>query len=101
MIVRVSEALVEPGAEEEFLRRLHKLVAGLPARYEGLIDHEVLVDREDGRRVLYISRWRDEQALAAYAGPGWASDPVTFPGEDVLLSRPLTLRHFTASVPAA
>lgn len=99
MIVRVSEALVNPGAEEDFLRRLQELVAGFPGRYEGLVGHEVLVDRADSRRVLYISRWRDERALAEYAGPGWASHPVTFPGEDVLLSQPLTLRHFTALPP--
>lgn len=99
MIVRISEALVKSGAEEDFMCRLRELVAGFPHRYDGLIDHEVLVDREDARRVVYLSRWRDEQALVTYAGPGWASDPVTFPGEDLLLSEPLTLRHFTASDP--
>jgi hypothetical protein len=94
MLTRVSEALVKPGREQEFVARVHDLVRTFPDTYDGLEGHEVLVDLTDPRKVQYVSRWRDEQALENYAGPGWRTDPVTFPDEDEYLQQPLTLRHF-------
>ena len=94
MIVRISEALLAPGMTEEFMLRLNTLVRDFPSLYDGLISHEVLVDRADPLRVSYVSRWRDESSLVAYAGANWASDPVTFPEEDRFLREPLALRHF-------
>lgn len=97
MITRVSEALVRPGREQEFVERVRELVTTFPATYEGLISHDVLVDLEEPQRVQYVSRWRDEQALENYAGARWRTDPVTFPDEDEYLLEPLKLRHFQAS----
>jgi len=94
MIVRVSEAEVREGREAEFMALLSALVADFPARFEGLVRHEILVDQRDERRVQYTSTWADEEALVDYAGTGWRTSPVTFPGEGELLVRPLTLRHF-------
>lgn len=94
MLTRVSEALVKPGREQEFVARVRDLVAGFPAIYDGLEGHEVLVDLDDPLRVRYVSRWRDEQALENYAGPAWRTDPVTFPDEDEYLQQPLALQHF-------
>ncbi|MDX8033948.1 antibiotic biosynthesis monooxygenase [Lentzea sp. BCCO 10_0856] len=94
MLTRVSEALVKPGREQEFVERVWELVRTFPEKYEGLEGHEVLVDADDPRRVQYVSRWRDEQALENYAGGNWRTDPVTFPDEDEYLQRPLALRHF-------
>jgi hypothetical protein len=94
MLTRVSEALVKPGREQEFVARVRDLVKGFPEIYDGLLGHEVLVDLDDPLRVRYVSRWRDEQALESYAGPGWRTDPVTFPDEDSYLQQPLALRHF-------
>jgi len=85
---------VRPGREREFVARVRALVRTFPATYDGLLAHEVLVDADDPRRVQYVSRWRDEQALATYAGPNWRTDPVTFPDEDDFLEKPLALRHF-------
>lgn len=96
MITRVSEAVVKPGKLDEFTSRLHELVGGFPVTYDGLIDHEVLIDLDDPLRIQYVSRWRDEEALAGFGGATWRSDPVTFPGETELLVQPLTLRHFTS-----
>lgn len=31
--------------------------------------------------------------MRAFAGERWQTEPVTFPGEDTLLRKPLTLRH--------
>jgi len=94
MIVRISEAILVPGMTEEFMIRLNALVRDFPSHYDGLMSHEVLVDRTDPLRVSYVSRWRDEASLVAYAGASWASDPVTFPDEDRFLREPLALRHF-------
>ncbi|MFI6100968.1 antibiotic biosynthesis monooxygenase family protein [Lentzea sp. NPDC051213] len=96
MMTRVSEALVKPGREQEFVERVRALVATFPSTYAGLLGHEVLVDLDDPGRVQYVSRWRDEQALVEYAGPNWRTDPVTFPDEDEFLQRPLVLRHFVS-----
>ena len=94
MIVRVSEASLRPERADEFMEILRELVAGFPAAHDGLLDHEILVDRADATRVQYVSRWRDEEAVRAYAGDGWADTPVTFPDEDSYLTEPLRLRHF-------
>ena len=94
MIVRVSEAEVREGRVAEFMALLTELVADFPSRYEGLVRHEILVDQRDERRVQYTSTWSHEEALVDYAGAEWRSSPVTFPGEDDLLVRPLTLRHW-------
>ncbi|RPF20695.1 antibiotic biosynthesis monooxygenase [Myceligenerans xiligouense] len=102
MIVRVSEASVRADRVEEFLQTLRDLVAGFPAAHDGLLGHEILVDRAEGTRVQYVSRWRDESALRGFAGEGWADSPVTFPGEDAYLTGPLHLRHFLVDdAPAA
>lgn len=92
--MRVSEARVEDGLEEDFLRRLRDLVADFPNTYPGLLRQEILIDQADARRVQYVSVWQDEGALVAYAGEGWRTDPVTFPDEERYLSAPLSLRHF-------
>ena len=94
MLTRVSEALVRPGREQEFVERVRDLVRTFPAIYDGLISHEVLVDLQEPQRVQYVSRWRDERALENYAGANWRTDPVTFPDEDEYLQKPLELRHF-------
>ncbi|WP_394614429.1 antibiotic biosynthesis monooxygenase [Lentzea sp. JNUCC 0626] len=94
MLTRVSEALVKPGREQEFVARVRDLVLTFPETYDGLVGHEVLVDLDDPLVVRYVSRWRDEQALENYAGPGWRTDAVTFPDEAEYLQQPLVLRHF-------
>jgi quinol monooxygenase YgiN len=99
MIVRISEALVKPDRREEFMRVLADLVATFPDRYPGLVSHAILVDRDDDTRVAYQSVWLDEDSVAGFAGEHWASEPVTFPGEDELLQQPLHLRHFDTVEP--
>lgn len=99
MILRVSEAEVRAGREAEFMARLLTLVADFPHRYKGLVRHEILVDQEDPSRVQYSSLWLGEAALVEYAGADWHTNSVTFPGENDLLVRPLTLRHLTLISP--
>jgi quinol monooxygenase YgiN len=94
MIVRVSEAHLRVGLQEEFMTLLLNLVANFPQPYPGLLRHEVLIDRADPLRVQYLSVWSDEASLVNYAGERWQSEPVTFPEEDRYLAQPLTLHHF-------
>jgi len=101
MIVRVSEAHVREGMEEEFLAVLRELVATFPGRYRGLLRHDVLVDLADPGRVQYVSEWVDESALVAYAGADWQTQLVTFPDEERFLRGPLVLRHLAGETPPA
>jgi hypothetical protein len=96
MIVRSSEAVIKPSRREEFMAILTDLVGTFPDRYPGLVSHVILVDRDDENRVTYQSTWLDADAVAGFAGENWATEPVTFPGEDELLVEPLRLRHFDA-----
>jgi heme-degrading monooxygenase HmoA len=93
VIVRVSEASVRAGRLGAFLRRLQAEVGPYRERFDGLLSDEVLTDGETA--VLYVSRWRDEAALEAFAGPDWRTAPVTFDDEDSYLSSPLRVRHFS------
>ena len=70
------------------------LVATFKGQYAGLESHDILIDRDDPDRVIYQSRWTDVDAVREFAGDDWATEPVTFPGEDELLREPLKLRHF-------
>jgi hypothetical protein len=92
MIVRMSEAAVNPGMLEEFREIIVAAVAEFPGQHEGLLSHEVVSD--DERTLIYLSRWRDEAALEAYAGPGWRDQPVMLPDEERFLAEPLRVRHF-------
>ncbi|MER5204375.1 antibiotic biosynthesis monooxygenase [Streptomyces sp. NPDC002825] len=95
MITRVSEARVRPERFEEFRELIVSAVAGFPALHPGLLGHEVLV--APPHSLLYVSRWRSEEDLVAYAGEGWRDEPVTLPGEEEYLLAPLEVRHFTAA----
>ncbi|WP_415947345.1 putative quinol monooxygenase [Streptomyces sp. KLOTTS4A1] len=93
-IVRVSEARVRPERFEEFRAYILAAVRGFPARYPGLVAHEVLA--APPHSLLYVSRWRGEADLVAYAGPGWREQPVMLPGEEDYLLGPLEVRHFAS-----
>ncbi len=94
MIVRTSEAYVSAGRRDEFMATLVDLVATFPGRHPGLVSHLIQIDRTDPDRVVYQSVWQDVDAVRDFAGDDWATEPVTFPGEDELLREPLRLRHF-------
>ena len=96
VIVRTSEARVIEGMEAAFLAKLLEVVADFPRDYPGLLSHDVLQDLGDPTRFMYVSRWRDEESVARFAGPRWRDEPVTFPDEDTFMAQPLTLRHFLA-----
>jgi hypothetical protein len=93
VIVRVSTARVLPGRLEAFVDYILAAVQEFPAQNAGLLSHEVLIDDENSE-LVYVSRWRDEQALIGFAGAGWRDDPVVLPGEEAYLLGPLIVRHY-------
>ncbi|MFI6941325.1 putative quinol monooxygenase [Streptomyces sp. NPDC050418] len=95
VITRVSEARVRPERFEDFRELIVSAVREFPDHNPGLVSHEVLVDPPHS--LLYVSRWRSEEDLAAYAGAAWREQPVMLPGEEDYLLEPLRVRHFTHS----
>ncbi|MFF7300460.1 antibiotic biosynthesis monooxygenase [Streptomyces sp. NPDC008265] len=95
MIIRVSEAHVRPDRFEAFHDMIVSAVREFPGLHPGLVDHEVLIAPPDS--LVYVSRWRSEADLAAYAGQDWRTRPVVLPGEDDYLLAPLRVRHFTSA----
>lgn len=98
MIVRMSSARIRPGRAEAFRELIVAMVADFPSRYDGLLGHEVLIGLHQDNELVYVSRWRDEDSLARFAGPDWRTAPVTFPNEDDYLTEPLAISHFTLLV---
>jgi hypothetical protein len=89
MIIRSSTAQVRPGMLDEFRAFIE---AGTKefATFDGFLGDEIVVGPDT---LTYVSRWRDEAALAAFAGPGWRTEPVKFEDEDRFLVEPLRVRH--------
>ncbi|GAA2803678.1 hypothetical protein GCM10010441_30510 [Kitasatospora paracochleata] len=97
MIVRIWEAHVSARRIEEFCRELASTVLPEIARNDGFLGGELLRALTDGdHRVRMITRWRDEQALRAYAGPMWRIRPVWSEGELNYLDHPPTVSHYTS-----
>ncbi|WP_454859333.1 antibiotic biosynthesis monooxygenase [Promicromonospora soli] len=89
MIIRSSTARVRPGMLDEFRAFIEAGTAGFAA-LDGFLGDEIVVGPDT---LTYVSRWRDAAALAAYAGPGWRTDPVVLEDEDRFLVEPLRVRH--------
>ncbi|MER5573350.1 putative quinol monooxygenase [Streptomyces massasporeus] len=93
LITRVSEARVRPERFEAFRDFIVSTVRAFPDRHPGLVSHEVLLAPPG--TLLYVSRWRGEEDLVAFAGEHWRDQPVVLPGEGEYLVAPLRVRHFT------
>ncbi|GAA1855118.1 antibiotic biosynthesis monooxygenase [Myceligenerans crystallogenes] len=89
MIIRRSTARVRDGMMTEF----REFIAAGTAEFrelDGFLGDEIVVGPGT---LTYVSRWRDEAALAAYAGPGWRTEPVVRADEDRYLTQPLRVTH--------
>jgi len=76
MIVRILQLDVRPDRMDRFLEigpaRVRQGIEGA----EGLLSVEILWPTDDRSGVVVISRWRNEEAIAAWAGPMWRMRPV-------------------------
>ncbi|MFF0387751.1 antibiotic biosynthesis monooxygenase family protein [Kitasatospora sp. NPDC004615] len=95
MIIRIWEAQVSPLRVEEFCARLASTVLPGFDQWDGFLGGELLCALvDDDHRVQMITRWRDEEALRAYAGPMWRIRPVWSEDELHELEHPPTVAHF-------
>ncbi|MDH6125644.1 antibiotic biosynthesis monooxygenase [Kitasatospora sp. GP82] len=100
MIVRIWEAKVLPRRNDEFCAMLAAEVFQSLDGADGFEGAELLRSvSEDDHRVLVITRWRDEAAVRAYAGPMWRIRPVWAEGEFGYLEHPPTVWHFAPIAP--
>ncbi|MFJ1702924.1 antibiotic biosynthesis monooxygenase family protein [Kitasatospora sp. NPDC088346] len=95
MIVRIWEAHVAPEHADEFCATLTAEALPQIVRTEGCLGGELLnaVGEED-HRILMITRWRDEAALLAHAGPMWRIRPVWAEGQLNFLEHPPKVAHY-------
>ncbi len=97
MIVRIWEARVASRLVNEFCAMLRAEVMPQLDGLDGYLGGELLRSLAGGtRRVLMVTRWRDEQALRGYAGPMWAIRPVWSENELTYLEHPPEVSHFLA-----
>lgn len=95
MIVRIWAGQVLAGRLEEFCAHLAAQVLPQLGRTDGCLGGELLRPvSEEERRVLVVTRWRDEEALRGYAGPMWRIRPVWSEGELSYLAHPPEVTHF-------
>jgi heme-degrading monooxygenase HmoA len=96
VIVRMWEARVTPGLLDQFVEFLVERAWPVMEAADGFAGGELYrADSGTEPRLVMITRWRNEAALARFAGPDWRSTPVVLPEEDRFLTRPPQVWHFT------
>ena len=96
MIVRMWEGRVVPGRLDEFVELVVERGWPVLEAAAGFVGGELYrADSDTEPRLVLITRWRDEAALAAFAGPDWWSTPVALPDGERFLARPPHVWHFT------
>jgi hypothetical protein len=89
------EARALPGRLDELVELIRRGWPALAAS-DGFVGGELYrADSGTDPRLVLVTRWRDEAALAAAAGPGWPDTAVPLPGEEHLHARPPHVWHFT------
>jgi hypothetical protein len=89
------EARVVPGLLDELVGFVVARVWPTLVAADGFGGGELYrADSDTEPRLVLLTRWRDEAALAAAAGPGWRA-AVLLPGEDRFHARPPHVWHFT------
>jgi heme-degrading monooxygenase HmoA len=95
VIARMWEARALPGRLDELVALVRRAWPALAAA-DGFAGGELYrSDSDTDPRLVLVTRWQDEAALAAVAGPGWREAAVLLPGEEQLHARPPHVWHFT------
>ncbi|WP_329571384.1 antibiotic biosynthesis monooxygenase family protein [Kitasatospora sp. NBC_01266] len=96
MIIRIWEARVAPKQMSELCAVIQSEMLPELAGLDGYLGGELLRSLPDSaHRVLVVTRWRDEEALRAYAGPAWTKRPIWSQTEPSYLEQPPEVAHFT------
>lgn len=98
MIVRMWEARVRPERLAEVRDWIASTVWPAMVARDGFLGAELLRScPHDADRLLLMSRWRDEAAVAAFAGPHWWDTPRVAAGEEAFVLRPPQVWHFASA----
>jgi len=99
MIVRMEEARVADGLLPEFRRYVTETLWPRLQTAEGFLGGEVYRSYDGAPRLVMITRWRDEAALKAQAGPAWRDTSFVRPGDTSCLARVPHVWHFAQTYP--
>ena len=94
MIVRMWEVRVVPGRLREFCDLLTEGLWGRLRGVDGFLGGELFASADGEDRVVVLTRWRDQAALEAAAGPGWRTTALLTAAERGFVVRPPHLWHF-------
>jgi hypothetical protein len=96
VIVRMWEARVTPGLLDQFVEFVVERAWPAMEAADGFAGGELYrADSATEPRLVMITRWRDEAALAGFAGRDWGCTPVVLPDEERFLARSPHVWHFT------
>jgi heme-degrading monooxygenase HmoA len=92
----MEEARAVPGRLDALVEDVVRRVWPALERADGFAGGELYrADSDTDPRLVAITRWRDEAALAGYAGPRWRETPVAIPAGEPSVARPPHVWHFT------
>ena len=94
MIVRIYHAEIAPGSEVEFFDLLRSKWLPTTMKAEGFLGIEFYRSVDGPNTVVVITRWRDEAALEAWAGPLWRVRPVNPIESFQMLTKTDRVQHF-------
>ena len=90
------EARVLPGLVDELVAWLRVDAWELMTAVDGFEGGELYRSFDGPDRVVLITHWRDEAALAEFAGPDWRTEPVIGDADRSFLAGAPHVWHFTA-----
>ena len=94
MITRMWECKVVPAVLDEFVVFIRDTVWADMAEADGFVDGELYRSLDAEARLVFISHWRDEAALEAFAGPDWRTAPLVDDLQRDYLAGPSHVWHF-------
>ena len=94
MITRMWEARVVPALLDEFTTFIRDAVWADMEAADGFEGGTLYRSLDQEARLVMISNWRDEAALAAFAGPDWRTSPMVEDLQRDYLAGPTHVWHF-------
>jgi len=89
------ECRVVPALLDEFIAFIRDTVWADMELADGFVAGELYRSLDADARLVFISHWRDEEALEAFAGPDWRTAPMVDDLQRDYLAGPSHVWHFT------
>jgi hypothetical protein len=96
MIVRMYQAEIASGRGVEFFDLLRSKWLPTTMKADGFLGIEFYQSVDGPNTIVVITRWRDETALEAWAGPLWQVRPVNPVESFQLLTKTDRVQHFVS-----